>query len=486
MKRICLAVWTVFVLGWPQAWGATAITFVHLNDIYEIQPIEGGKYGGAARVATEITRLKKLGGPLIVTLGGDYLSPSALGTAKVDGEMLAGRQMVDVLNAMGVDWATFGNHEFDVSEAAFRAHLDTAKFQIVSSNVMAADGKPFPKVARSAILQVKAGKRTHRIGLLGVTVDSTIKPWVGYRDAISSAREEIEQLKGRVDAIVALTHLTLAQDAEFLAALPEIALALGGHEHETWLARRGARLVPIVKADANVRSIAVVKLVFNKPGERPSAEVQLRAIDYRIPADPNVAARVTRWVKAGFEGFRQQGFNPETVVATSTELLDGRESIVRNRPGRLTTLITTAIAREAGQADVALFNGGSVRIDDVLPPGPITEYDVIRVLPFGGKLASASFEGGLLARVLDAGENNQGLGGYLHVQGAARGHDGWLVAGKPIEPSARYRVALPAFLLTGGEVNMGFLKLDHPQLHDVRELRDIRRVLIDELRAAYR
>jgi hypothetical protein len=61
-----------------------------------------------------------------------------------------------------------------------------------------------------------------------------------------------------------------------------------------------------------------------------------------------------------------------------------------------------------------------------------------------------------------------------------------LVAGKPIEPSARYRVALPAFLLTGGEVNMGFLKLDHPQLHDVRELRDIRRVLIDELRAAYR
>lgn len=486
MKRICLAAWAVSVLWWTQAWGATTVTFVHLNDIYEIQPIEGGKYGGAARVATAIARLKKSTAPVVVTLGGDYLSPSALGTAVVGGEVLAGRQMVDVLNAVGIEWATFGNHEFDVSEAAFRAHLDAARFRIVSSNVVAADSKPFPKVATSAILPVKAGKRTLRIGLIGVTIDSTAKPWVNYRDAISSARGEIEKLKGKVDAIVALTHLTLAQDADFLAALPEVDLALGGHEHENWLARRGARLVPIVKADANVRSIAVVKLTFDKSGERPGAEVKLLSIDDRIPADPRVAATVTRWVNAGFEGFRQQGFNPDAIVATSTELLDGRESVVRNRPGRLTALITAAIAREAAQADVALFNSGSVRIDDVLPPGPITEYDVIRVLPFGGKLASATFEGALLARVLDVGENNQGLGGYLHVQGATRGPDGWLISGRPIDPAARYRVALPDFLLTGGEVNMGFLKRGHPQLHEVRELRDIRRALIDELKAVYR
>ena len=76
----------------------------------------------------------------MTTLGGDYLSPSAIGTAKVDGEPLAGRQMVDVLNAVGVDWATFGNHEFDVSEAAFRQRLAEQKFRIVSSNVTDANG----------------------------------------------------------------------------------------------------------------------------------------------------------------------------------------------------------------------------------------------------------------------------------------------------------------------------------------------------------
>lgn len=486
MKWTCLAAWIVFVSWWPRAWGADTITFVHLNDIYEMQPIEGGKYGGLARLATEIKRLKSAPAPVIVTLGGDYLSPSALGTAIVDAEALAGRQMVDVLNAIGVEWATFGNHEFDVSEAAFRAHLDAARFRLVSSNVVAADGSPFPKVAESAVLPVKAGEHVFRIGLIGVTTNATTKPWVGYRDAIASAREQIQRLEGKADAIVALTHLSLAHDTEFLAALPEVDLVLGGHEHENWLARRGARLVPIVKADANARSIAVVTLAFEKPGDRPSAEVRLRPLDDRIPADPVVAARVARWVEAGFEGFRRQGFHPEAIVATTTEPLDGRESVVRNRPGRLTALITAAIAREAGGTDVALFNGGSVRIDDVLPAGPITEYDVIRMLPFGGRIVSARFAGALLARVLDAGSNNQGLGGYLHMQGAAFGPAGWSVSGKPIDPAAYYRVALPGFLLTGGEVNLGFLHRDHPQLQDVRELRDIRRALIDELKATYR
>lgn len=486
MQRAWLTTLAFLMVLWAGAGAAATVTFVHLNDIYEIQPTEGGKYGGAARVATAVARLRKAAAPVIVTLGGDYLSPSALSTAKMDSEPLAGRQMVDVLNAIGVDWATFGNHEFDVSESAFRRHLEQAKFRLVSSNVVAADGKPFSRVATSAIVPVKAGRRTLRIGLIGVTVDSTVKPWVDYRDAIASAREEIAKLRDRVDAIVALTHLTLAQDAEFLAALPEIDLALGGHEHENWLARRGSRLVPIVKADANARSLAVVTLRFGAPGTRPTADVRLVSIDDSIPANPAVAALADRWTATGFDAFRRESFAPEAVVATSNEPLDGRESVVRNRPGRLTDLIAAAMAREAAPVDVALFNSGSVRIDDVLPAGPITEYDIIRVLPFGGRIVAATLDGALLARALDTGQNNQGLGGYLHVWGAERRGEGWLIAGKPLDPGARYRVALTDFLLSGGEINMGFLTRNHPQVHDLRELRDIRRVVIEELKATYR
>jgi len=79
------------------------VTLVHLNDVYEILPVEGGKSGGLARVATVFAELRSSAAPVLTTLGGDYLSPSALGTARVDGQPLAGRQMVEVLNATGLD-----------------------------------------------------------------------------------------------------------------------------------------------------------------------------------------------------------------------------------------------------------------------------------------------------------------------------------------------------------------------------------------------
>jgi 5'-nucleotidase len=458
------------------------VTIVHLNDVYEIVPVEGGKSGGLARVATVIKGLKANGSPMLVTLGGDYLSPSALGTAIVDGQPLAGRQMVDVLNATGVDWATLGNHEFDVSQAAFRAHVGQAKFRIVSTNVTDAAGQPFPGVPTSSIVNVTLDGRTVRIGLIGVTIDSTRKDWVRYRDGIVAAKAEVAKLRGQVDALVALTHLSLAQDDEFVTAVPGIDLVLGGHEHENWLLYRGPRFVPIVKADANARSLAIVTLTFGASGTPPIISTRLKVIDDSIASDPAVDAIAKAWVERGFEAFRRQGFQPEAVVATITEPFDGRESAVRNRSGKLTDFIAAAIASEADPVDVAIFNSGSVRIDDVIPPGPVTEYDVIRILPFGGKVVKATFDGALLARVLETGMNNEGTGGFLHNQGARFQGGTWLVQGKPIDPARRYTVALNDFLLTGGEVNLSYLARTNPQVRDVVVLRDVRRAIIDELR----
>jgi 5'-nucleotidase len=457
------------------------VTIVHLNDVYEILPVEGGKSGGLARVATVIQRLKATRAQVLTTLGGDYLSPSALGTAIVDGQPLAGRQMVDVLNATGVDWATLGNHEFDVSEAAFRAHIAQAKFKIVSTNVTDAQGQPFAGIVTSAIVPVTVKGRTVRIGLIGVTIDANRKDWVRYRDAIESARAEVQKLRGETDAIVALTHLSLEQDAQFASDVPGIDLVLGGHEHENWLMYRGPQFVPIVKADANVRSLAIVTLTFRASDTRPEISARLQRIDDSIPSVPDVDAVAQRWVERGFEAFRRQGFRPEAVVAVTREPLDGRESTVRNTPGRLTDIVAEAIAREAKNVDVAIFNAGSIRIDDIVPPGPITEYDIIRILPFGGTIVKAQLDGALLARVLETGMNNEGIGGYLHAWGARLDNGTWMVQGKTIDPARRYSVAMTDFLLSGRETNFGYLTRNNPQVHDVEELRDIRRAVIVEL-----
>ena len=458
--------------------GAATITILHFNDVYEITPVEGGRAGGLARVARYRAELKGRIPGLITTLGGDYVSPSGLGTARVNGEPLAGRQMVAVLNVVGVDWATFGNHEFDIPEAALRARLTESAFTVVSSNVTDGAGAPFPNTVTHAVVPVKAGGRTVRVGLLGLTIDVNRKAWVRYAPPIESARAAVAQLQGKCDAIVALTHLTLDGDRELAEQVPEIDLILGGHEHENWVIERGPRFTPIVKADSNVRTIALVSLRV-PAARRGQAQRDRRAqvttsfvrIDDSLPEGPRTSAEVRKWTDLAFEGFRKDGFEPTAVVGTIPEPLQGREAAVRNGPTRLTELINDAIRREAG-TDLALFNAGSIRIDDVVPAGPVTQYDVIRVLPFGNKVVKATFTGALLSRVLEIGQRNKGTGGFLHSAGIPA----------TIDPAGRYTLALSDFLLTGGEANLGFLTRQNPEVTDISEFRDVRLAVIDEIR----
>ncbi len=460
-----------------------ALTIVHFNDVYEIGPVEGGRVGGLARVATVINDLRRTNAPVITTLGGDYLSPSALATARIDGEPIAGRQMVDVLNAVGLDYATLGNHEFDLAEPAFHARLAQSKFKVIISNVTDLNGEPFPNTETFAVVPVTVGGRSLKIGLLGVVLDSNPRPWVRYLPVIDSAKAAIQKM-GPVDAIVALTHLSLQGDQALVAAVPEIDVSLGGHEHENWLIYRGPHLTPIVKADANVRSLAVLSMTFPE-GQRAKVNVRLEPITDAVAEETTVAAEVTRWTDTAFAAFRQDGFTPDRVIATLTTSLDGREATVRNRPGNMTDTITAALASEAGAVDVAIMNGGSIRIDDELPAGPVTEYDVIRVLPFGGNIVSLTMGGSLLARVLDVGVTNQGTGGFLHARGVTRQGNRWMVQGKPLNPSLRYSVVTTDFLMSGRETNLDFLTRTHPLVRDVKDLRDIRLALIAELAKQY-
>ena len=98
--------------------GQISFVIVQMNDVYEIAPLGGGKYGGLARVAHVRDSLATINPNTYLVMAGDFLNPSLLGTMKLDGERINGRQMVDVMNIMGVDLATFGNHEFDVGREA--------------------------------------------------------------------------------------------------------------------------------------------------------------------------------------------------------------------------------------------------------------------------------------------------------------------------------------------------------------------------------
>ncbi|HQW65895.1 MAG TPA: bifunctional metallophosphatase/5'-nucleotidase [Gemmatimonadales bacterium] len=472
--------------GMAQGGGVRTATLMQLNDVYEITPTGDGESGGLARVATLRRQLRRSVPGLITTLGGDFLSPSALGLAEVGGGRLAGKQMVAVLNAVGVNWATLGNHEFDVREAEFRSRMAEARFRVVVANVTDTAGQLFPNTVRHAVLRVRTAGGTLRLGLVGVVLADNNPSWVRFEDPIASVQREVKALAdSSVDAIIALTHLTLAQDQQLAEQVPELALLMGGHEHENYLIRRGPHFTPIVKADANVRTVAVVALTVPRRGARAVVSVRFVPIDASLRADPVVAREAANWVRLGDSAFRAAGLDPTATVTTLTEALDGRESTVRVREGRLTALIAEALRADVPGAEVGLMNGGSIRIDDVIAPGPITQYDVIRILPFGGRVSGTTMTGALLQQVMDQGAANRGSGGFLHVAGAVRDGDRWLIGGAPLDPARRYTVATTDFLLTGRERGLGYLAPGNAGLGPITEYRDIRQAVMDRLRAVY-
>ena len=203
---------------------------IQINDVYEITPV--GREGGMARLATVFNAYKLVNPNTFLVIAGDFFSPSALGTARVDGERLAGKQMVAVLNAIPLYLATFGNHEFDVSEAQFHQRLGESKFGWVSSNVTDANGQAFQKVERNRIQVIESGGQSVRVGYFGVVLPSNPAKYVKYTDVMEEAAKQVRELRPKVDVLIALTHLAYADDMRLALAFPEIDMIIGGHEHE--------------------------------------------------------------------------------------------------------------------------------------------------------------------------------------------------------------------------------------------------------------
>ncbi len=460
------------------------VTILHFNDIYEITPVSGGKEGGIARVATLRNQLLARNPNTITTLGGDLFSPSAIGTAYYDGDQLAGRQMVDVLNHFGLDYATFGNHEFDLKESQFRQRMKEVKFTWVSSNVFNNDSKPYDEVKQNIVIPITDQKRkkTFKIGLFGLTLPTNTPDYVLYTDPLITAGKQVEQLAGQADFIIALTHQTIDDDVMLLQTYPQVGLLLGGHDHINFQRWRG-NFTPLLKGDANVRSVYVIDLYFDPTTEKTEIKPRFVPINESLAENSAVKTVVDQWVKIAFDAFHKQGFEAEDVVTTTTVALDGLESNVEGGQTNLTRLIAKSMLTPYPEAELSIYNSGLIRIDDILPPGKITVYDIIRVLPFGGNVQLATIKGSLLKKILKQGLKNKDTGGYLQSTGNQLDSGIWYINDHPINPDKIYKIAINDFLASGRERGLEYLKPDNPDFAIINQGQavDIRQLVIDAL-----
>jgi 2',3'-cyclic-nucleotide 2'-phosphodiesterase (5'-nucleotidase family) len=446
------------------------ICILQLNDVYEIGPLNQGRSGGMARVAT-LVKQHEAHYKTFVVLAGDFVSPSVVGTTKIDGKRVNGRHMVDIMNKAGVDLVTFGNHEFDIPENDLQQRINESEFDWVSSDVLHKNLNgtvlPFYKIQTdSAVIPTSylltSAHDQFKIGIVTATIRSNKQPWVVYTNNLKSAKKACKQVKKQSDIVVGLTHLSLAEDETVMRKLKRISLVMGGHEHQHNYVtiRKGA----IAKADANAKTI-YRHLVF-RDGKRKKLKIvsELINVDTTVMPDSFVAAAVKEWEDKAYASFRAIGLEPDAVVYHTKEPLDGTEASVRYKQTNLGNLIAQSMLAISPQADAAVFNSGSIRIDDMIE-GVITQLDVIRTLPFGGKLCEVDLTGTLLNQMLNTSNNLKSLGGYLQLSSNLT-FDGtiWLLNGVTIEPSKTYKIVSPEFLFSGAEKGLEFLKEGNPEI----------------------
>ncbi|HUK33290.1 MAG TPA: 5'-nucleotidase C-terminal domain-containing protein, partial [Vicinamibacterales bacterium] len=379
------------------------LTILQINDVYSTVPIND--VGGLARVATLKQRVSAQNHPVILALAGDFLSPSVAST------VFKGEQMIATLNAAGLDYATLGNHEFDFGIDVLKQRMSESKFTWVVSNVLDAKGKTIGPAVPYVVRQIGPLK----IGIIGLCITtSTIAPaWKDqfrFTPAADAAAQYLPMLKrAGADAVVALTHLTFAEDRQLAAAFPQIDVIVGGHEHYPLTATESHTLIS--KAGSDARFVARIDLL-RTSGPRGVLErfFELVPMTNAIPSDPATAA-----VADSFE--TRLGTELDTVVGTSTVPLDATDRRLVGETA-LGNLVADAL-RDDVNADVGLSNAGGARGSRVYPAGPLTRRTLLSIHPFGNVTCKVAVSGRVLLEALNHGVSKLpgGAGQFPQISG---------------------------------------------------------------------
>jgi 5'-nucleotidase len=431
--------------GGPRA--RAPVTFLQVNDVYETTPVDG--LGGLAKLATIKQRLKDAGRTPLVVLAGDFLSSSVAST------VFKGEQMITALNAAGLDLATLGNHEFDFGDDMLITRMREAKWEWVVSNVI--DRRTNEPIGGAHPYLIKTFG-TLKVGFIGLCLSTTEiskadLTHTAILDPLVTAARYIPILERQgVQAIVAITHLSFAEDRQLAERFPQITLIIGGHEHFPITAVEGRTFIS--KAGANARYVARIDLDRRASGTLERF-FELMPVTPDIPDEPATAA-VVRDYEA------RLGTALDMVVGETTVPLDAQSIRVRSAEQPIGNLIADAI-REETHAAIALMNAGSIRGDRIYPAGPLTRRTLLAMHPFGNVITVIDVAGQVLVRALNAGVAKlpAAAGQFPQVSGMTFTVDANApagnrvrdvkIAGQPLEAAKSYTMALPDYILDGGD-----------------------------------
>ena len=428
------------------------VTLLQVNDVYQFAPVDRGTAGGLARLMTLKQEIQRENPHTLFLMAGDTISPS------VESITYKGAQMIDAWNAVGLDYATFGNHEFDFGPDVLRERIKESKFGWIAANVIdLKTGKPFGDVPPYVIREF-SGVKVGMFGLVLPETKSTSRPGadVEFRNPCDTAKKMVSELHAQgAKVVVALTHLSMREDKE-VARCADVDLIVGGHEH-TLLESHAGR-APIFKMTADGRELGRIDLnISQATGELESIDWKVIQVDSKTKEAPEFAAIYKKYATLMTELAQQ--------VGRSSVALDARSAENRTRETNIGNLVADSFRRGL-VADVGLMNGGSIRADTLIPAGKITVRDVLSILPFKNKLVKIEITGAMLKAALEHGVSRVAPGaepgGFPQVSGVQFSYDASKspgsrivdvkVNGQPLNEAGKYTLATSTFIaLDGGD-----------------------------------
>ncbi len=426
------------------------VTLLQLNDVYQFAPVDQGRRGGIARVMTLKKQIEQQSPNTLFLLAGDTISPS------VESITYRGAQMIDTWNVAGVDYATFGNHEFDYGPATLLERMRESKFKWIAANVIDRNTKKPFGGAEAFVIREFGGVKIGIFGLVLPDTKNTSRPGsdVEFLNPCETARKMVSEIHSQgAKVVVALTHLSMGEDKE-VARCSDVDVIIGGHEHS--LLESAAGGAPIFKMTADARELGRIDLnISQTSGELESIDWKVIPVTADIASDPEFAS-----VTKKYSGILRELARP---VGRTRVALNAGSAAGRTQETNVGNLVTDAF-RRATAADVALMNGGSIRADAVLGPGVLTRRDVLSILPFKNRVLKLQVTGAVLRAALEHGvarsAEDPEPGRFPQVSGIRFSFDASrpagsrvtniTVNGRALDDNRRYTLATTNFLAIDG------------------------------------
>lgn len=434
---------------------ATEITLLYGKHLHGEFGDDGLSFAHHAALANRIRSSK----PNAFYMGsGDDLAVSLLSS------LFQGKHMVAALNAAGLDFDTYGNHEFTSGSENLLERVSESEFTWVSANVIdRRTGNVFGAgqgAARYAIVDVGGV----RVGITGIAPADTAMlantgEDVAILDPADALASLVPEMRNVASIIVVLSHESWRETRRIAAAVPGVDVYIGDHtgpaltEPEVIggaiLSRAGDGLNYLGELTLTIEGGAIV--------DRAFALHDVRALVEAGALYPD--ARVQRVIDA-YD--RLAAVSMEERVGYSRTPLDARVAQVRTGESGLGNFVADAL-RNWADADVAIQNGGSLRGDTVYGPGALTRGDVISILPFANYGVKLRLQGKTIVQALEHGVSlaEYGHGMFPQVSGLTFAYDLSQPAGeriatvqvgdRAIDPDAWYTLATNDFLAGGGD-----------------------------------